>query len=91
MYNYGDALKQQREQNGFTQNALAKATGLKQQLISWWEAGKGLPNIDFCVQLADFYGITLDELIGRNTKNDETVYEFSYTRTNKKLIHEEEK
>ncbi len=91
MYNYGDALKQQREQNGFTQNALAKATGLKQQMISWWEAGKGLPNIDFCVQLADFYGITLDELIGRNTKNDETVYEFSYTRTNKKLIHEEEK
>ena len=65
MLNYGEALKYQREINGYTQSALAKATGLKQQMISWWEAGKGLPNIDFCVQLADFYGISVDELIGR--------------------------
>lgn len=68
MINYEEALKYQREINGFTQSALANATGLKQQMISWWEAGKGLPNIDFCVQLADFYGITLDELVGRDVK-----------------------
>ena len=61
-------LKYQREINGYTQNALAKATGLKQQMISWWEAGNGLPNIDFCVQLADFYGISVDELIGHEIK-----------------------
>lgn len=64
--NYGEALKYQREINGLSQSELAKATGLKQQMISWWEAGKGLPNIDFCVKLADFYGISLDELIGRS-------------------------
>ena len=66
MLNYGEALRYQREINGYTQSALAKATGLSQQLISWWEAGKGLPNIDICVRLADFYGITLDELVGRD-------------------------
>ena len=66
MLNYGEALRYQREINGYTQSALAKATGLSQQLISWWEAGKGLPNIDFCVRQADFYGITLDELVGRD-------------------------
>jgi transcriptional regulator with XRE-family HTH domain len=66
--NYGEALKYQREINGYTQNALAKATGLKQQMISWWEAGNGLPNIDFCVQLADFYGISVDELIGHEIR-----------------------
>ena len=65
MIKYGEALKYQREQHGYTQHALAKATGLNQQMISWWEAGKGLPNIDFCVRLAEFYGITVDELIGR--------------------------
>ncbi len=63
---YGEALKYQREINGLSQSELAKKTGLKQQMISWWEAGKGLPNIDFCVKLADFYGISLDELIGRS-------------------------
>lgn len=68
MLDYGEALKYQREINGYTQSQLAKATGLKQQMISWWEANRGLPNIDFCVRLADFYGITLDELIGRDSK-----------------------
>lgn len=67
MLNYGEALKYQREVAGLSQSALAKATGLKQQMLSWWEAGRGLPNIDFCVQLADFYGITVDELIGRDS------------------------
>ncbi len=62
---YGENLKFWREQKGLTQTELAKATGLKQQMISWWEADKGYPNVDFCVKLADFYEITLDELIGR--------------------------
>ena len=63
--NYGEALKYQREQHGLSQSKLAQETGLKQQMISWWEAGKGLPNIDFCVKLAYYYEISLDELIGR--------------------------
>ena len=63
--NIGEALKTQRLSRNLTQSELAKATGLKQQMISWWEAGQGLPNIEFCVRLADFYGISLDELIGR--------------------------
>ena len=62
MLNYGEALKNQRN---LSQTELAKATGLKQQMISHWEANKGLPNIDFCVRLADYYNIGLDELIGR--------------------------
>ncbi len=65
MLNYGEALKYQREVRNLSQTELAKATGLKQQMISYWEANKGLPNIDFCVRLAEYYNITLDELIGR--------------------------
>ena len=34
-------------------------------MISYWENNNGLPSIDFCVKLADFYGISLDELVGR--------------------------
>ena len=66
MLNYGEALKYQREIRGLSQSELAQKTGLKQQTISWSETNKRLPNIDFCVQLADFYGITLDELVGRD-------------------------
>lgn len=65
MLNYGEAFKYQREVRNLSQSELAKATGLKQQMISHWEANKGLPNIDFCVRLAEYYNITVDELIGR--------------------------
>ena len=68
MLNYGKALKHQREINNLSQTELAKATGLKQQMISHWEANKSLPNIDFCVRLANYYSISLDELIGRERK-----------------------
>lgn len=62
----GNELKRLRKLNGYSQSAVAKATGINQQMISWWEAGKGSPNIEFCIRLADFYGITLDELVGRD-------------------------
>ena len=66
MINYGEALKNQRESSGLTQLELANATNIKQQNISRWELNQAVPNIDFCVKLADYYGITLDELVGRD-------------------------
>lgn len=68
MINYGEAFKYQRELAKLSQHELAKKIGTTHQNISRWERGEVLPNIDFCVQLADFYGITVDELIGRNIK-----------------------
>lgn len=62
---YGEALKYQRESAELSQLELSKKTGISHQNINRWEKGKVLPNIDFCVKLADFYGISLDELIGR--------------------------
>ena len=67
MINYGEALKYQREINGYSQSELAKRTKLNQQAISLWESNKRTPSIDYCVILADFYGITIDELIGRDS------------------------
>lgn len=65
---YGEELRYQREQHNLSQMELSRKTGIKQQNISRWESGEVLPNIDFCVKLADFYGITLDELVGREIK-----------------------
>ncbi len=66
MNNYGEALKYQRLSAGISQLKLAQQIGTSHQNINRWENGEVLPSIDFCVKLADFYGITLDELVGRN-------------------------
>lgn len=65
----GEALKYQRELKGLSQSALAKSTGISQPKISYYESGKHLPLIDDCIKLADFYGVTLDELVGRDKNN----------------------
>ena len=67
MSNYGEALKYQREINGYSQSELSRLTGLTQASISYWESNKKSPNIEACEILADFYGISLDELVGRDS------------------------
>ena len=68
MNNYGENLRYQREEKGISQRELAFKIGTSSQNISRWERGEVLPSIDFCVKLADFYGITVDELIGREQR-----------------------
>lgn len=66
MRDYGKELKAHREKLNLSQCELAKRTGIKQQNISRWEKNQNYPSIDLCEKLADFYGITIDELIGRD-------------------------
>lgn len=68
MRDYGKELKYQRESNNYSQSEVAKRTGIKQQNISRWENNQAVPSIEHCEMLADFYGISLDELIGRDYK-----------------------
>ena len=65
MIDYGKNLRLQREQEGLSQKKLAEEIGVSHQNINRWENGKVIPSIDFCVKLADYYKISLDELIGR--------------------------
>lgn len=61
-------LKSNREQLSLTQSALARKTGINQAKISRWEAGINLPSILDCMTLAEFYGMTLDELLENDSK-----------------------
>ncbi len=68
--NYGNFLKEKREQNNLSQMQLAKMVNTSHQNINRWERNITLPNIDFCVKLADFYGISIDELVGHEIKKN---------------------
>ena len=37
---------------------------MHQQTISRWESNENVPNVLDCIRLAQFYGITLEELLG---------------------------
>lgn len=65
MLNYGEALKNHRLESGKSLNQVSKEINISTQNLSRWELGQVLPSIDFCVKLADYYGVSLDELVGR--------------------------
>lgn len=60
-----ESLKQNREERGMTPYKLAQVLGINHQNIYRWESGKTLPSIEMCVRIADYFGLSLDELIGR--------------------------
>ena len=63
-----EAMKEQRKMRGITQTELARETQIPQSTISAWEKGVNIPNVEDCIKLADFYEISLDELVGRECK-----------------------
>ena len=67
---YGKEIRNARIAFGASQTQVSKATGLPQNTISWIELDTGIPNIWQCVLLADYYGITLEELIGHDRNSN---------------------
>ncbi len=58
-------IKELRLLVGITQRQLSISTGIQQANICRWEKGLNRPNIMDCWRLADFFGVTIDYLIGR--------------------------
>ena len=58
-------LKELRERNGYTsQQSFADKFGVAQSTVGGWESGKREPNYSTTIKLANFFGVTIDELIG---------------------------
>lgn len=60
-------LKKLRENAGYSQYSFAEAFGVAQSTIGNWESGKREPNFDTMQRLADFFGVTIDALLGRES------------------------
>lgn len=58
-------LKELRDQYKYTQNDVAKELGITYQSYQAYENGKAIPSLAHYIALADFYDVTMDELIGR--------------------------
>lgn len=63
-------LKKLRKQAGLTQISLQMKTGIEQALLSKFENGDRVPPTETLIQLADFYNVSMDYIMGR-TDNPE--------------------
>ena len=60
----GETIKRLRQQNGLTQEQLADKLGVSFQSISRWEGGASYPDIELIPEIAGFFRVTTDELMG---------------------------
>ena len=61
----GNKIAQYRKSMNITQDALAQQLGVTNQAVSKWESDQCCPDVMLLPKLADIFGITLDELFGR--------------------------
>ena len=60
----GTNIKRLRQNKGITQEQLGDAVGVSGQAVSKWENESTLPDILSLPKLADYFGISIDELMG---------------------------
>ncbi|MBQ7932309.1 MAG: helix-turn-helix transcriptional regulator, partial [Clostridia bacterium] len=61
-----ERLRKYRKERDMTQDALAQALGVSPQSVSKWECGDGYPDITFLPTIANYFEITIDELMGND-------------------------
>ena len=70
MYNkiseVGKRIQKLRMQNNMTQSKLANKLGIDRTTLAHYEMGKRTPGIDILWEIADIFGVSVDELIGRD-------------------------
>ena len=60
---FHEKLQELRKQKNLTQEELSEILFVSRTAISKWESGRGYPSIDSLKAIAEFFGVTIDELL----------------------------
>ena len=69
--NIGKQIFFLRKSKGITQEQLAQKLGVTNQAVSKWESEQCLPDIQLIPEIADFFSVSINELMGVETKNND--------------------
>ena len=90
----GKFLKELRKEKELTQEQLAEQFGVSSRSVSRWENGNTMPELGILVELAEYYGVDIKEIIDGERKSEsmnqeekETLRKVAdYTETEKQLV-----
>lgn len=79
----GEAIQTYRKDLGISQEELGQKLCVSRQTISLWEKNQTVPTVDNLLRLKDVFGVSVDEILGVETKQPEElpkeVYQFHFT------------
>ena len=76
----GENIRRLRIAKGITQEQFGYEMGVSSQAVSRWENGATYPDITMLPLIADFFDVTLDELMGRGRELDSNERESFFKR-----------
>ena len=71
---FGNNLKNLRNEAQINQKTLASQFRVTQATISSWENGRTAPSFEQLIQIADYFDVSVDYLIGRTNIDNNYVY-----------------
>ena len=71
--NLGYNIREFRRRNKITQETVADALGVTSQAVSRWEAGGSYPDMNLIPSIANFFGVTIDELFGYHNERESRI------------------
>ena len=66
MRDFSEILRQLRKEKKISQKALGEVLGISERNIRFYESGEHRPDFDGLLQLADYFQVSLDYLVGRS-------------------------
>lgn len=68
---FGNIIKNLRKQRNLTQEEIAEILNISCQAISKWETNTSYPDISLLPIIADYFGVSIDYLLGHDTSKQE--------------------
>ena len=73
--NLGEKLKELRKRDGRKQEDVANALGVTNQAVSRWENDGSYPDMEMIPAIANYFGVTIDELFGYENDREKIIDE----------------
>ena len=66
----GSFLKELRKEKGITQEEFAEKLNVSGRTVSRWETGNNMPDISLLIEIAEFFDVSIPEIINGERKSE---------------------
>ena len=73
MSTFAANLKKIRKSKKISQRVVAQQLGYGYTAVANYESGRNEPSIDDLIKIADYFGVSMDRLVGREYKEAEKI------------------
>ncbi len=63
---FAERLKELRLEKNISRSKLAEELFVSERLVCYWENGKRECSFEMLIKIADFFGVTIDYILGRS-------------------------